>query len=133
MSPLGEVNANVLYWEVGIRIRAAREQKGISQERLAASIGLSRTSLTNIEQGKQKFLLHTFIAIADTLGVSLGQLLPSASSDVIKLNLSKYEQPIREFVERTLQPVNSHAAQQIVHNQTSDQSPGTTRRRSRAR
>src|SRR4051812_27182567 len=58
------------YREVGLKIRHARDQKGFTQERLAETIRLSRTSLTNIEKGRQKFLLHTFAEIASALSVA---------------------------------------------------------------
>lgn len=47
------------YAEVGRRIRQAREKRGLSQEALASAVSLTRTSVTNIEKGRQKFLVHT--------------------------------------------------------------------------
>ncbi len=48
----------------------------MTQGRLAAMVGLSRTSITNIERGRQKILLHTLSAIAEALGTPLAELLP---------------------------------------------------------
>ena len=98
-----------LYREVASRIREVRELKGMSQEKIASSVGLSRTSLTNIEHGKQKFLLHTFIGIASALGVSPMELLPIAQSNPLTFNLKlPSDQAQRDFVQRALNPLIPH-------------------------
>jgi transcriptional regulator with XRE-family HTH domain len=61
---------DVFYTEFGRRIRAARERAGLTQDALAARVSLSRTSVTNIERGRQKVLLHTFCDLAAALGVA---------------------------------------------------------------
>jgi transcriptional regulator with XRE-family HTH domain len=65
-----------LYLLLGRQIRAAREDAGLTQAELAASISLSRTSVTNIERGRQQILLHTLYDIASTLGIDAADLLP---------------------------------------------------------
>lgn len=71
------------YKAVGSNIRRLREQvRGLSQEKLAKSVGLERTSITNIENGRQKLLLHTASAIAARLGVSVNDLLPVPAETV---------------------------------------------------
>lgn len=74
-----------LYAETGRRIREIRKAQGISQQRLAAVVGLSRTSITNIEKGRQKVLLHTLDSIAGALGTGLRDLLPERPSAASKL------------------------------------------------
>lgn len=39
--------------QVGLRIRELRQSKGISQETLALEIGLDRTYITSVENGKR--------------------------------------------------------------------------------
>lgn len=48
----------------------------MSQDDLAASVALSRTSITNLESGRQQVPLHTLYEIAEALGSSLKELLP---------------------------------------------------------
>jgi transcriptional regulator with XRE-family HTH domain len=55
-----------------------RKRAGISQERLADILGLTRTSVTNIEQGRQPVQLHTLFTIADALGIEPTDLMPTA-------------------------------------------------------
>ncbi len=64
------------YKEVGKAIAEARG--GRSQSVLAKALGLSRPSITNIENGKQRITLHHLWAAAEVLGVDVSELLPSA-------------------------------------------------------
>jgi transcriptional regulator with XRE-family HTH domain len=72
---------SAFYAEVGRRVRLARERAGLTQDVLAARVLLSRTSITNIERGRQKVLLHTFCSLADALGVAAAVLLPDEDSN----------------------------------------------------
>jgi transcriptional regulator with XRE-family HTH domain len=59
-------------------MRRHREQRsGMTQEKLAQIVGLSRTSITNIEKGRQHIALHQLYAIAEALRVRPDALLPS--------------------------------------------------------
>jgi transcriptional regulator with XRE-family HTH domain len=65
-----------LYREVGSKIREGRERLGLTQEALAKQVGLSRTSITNIEQGRQTILVHQLVAFAQLLNLEPNALLP---------------------------------------------------------
>jgi transcriptional regulator with XRE-family HTH domain len=65
-----------LYRQVGTRLRALRQERSITQQGLAEAVGMTRTSLTNIEQGRQKLLLHTLVDLATALQVLPAELLP---------------------------------------------------------
>jgi transcriptional regulator with XRE-family HTH domain len=64
------------YLSVGKKVKQARENRSYTQEELASKVSLSRTSITNIEQGRQQFMLHTLIEIAAALAVTPASLLP---------------------------------------------------------
>lgn len=66
----------VLYWTVGTAIRKTRIDKGLNQQELADLVGLRRTSIVNIEGGRQRLPLTTLYDIADALGVQAVTLLP---------------------------------------------------------
>lgn len=66
-----------LYRTLGENIKKYRVQIGITQEQLAILISLSRTSVVNIEQGRQHPSLHLLFQIADCLSVTLHDLIPS--------------------------------------------------------
>lgn len=65
--------------EFGVRLKSMREQKGLSQERLAELVGVSLSSLRAYEKivndsSRNKPPIDTIIRIADTLDVSLDYL-----------------------------------------------------------
>lgn len=58
------------YREVGIRMKALREVAGITQEEFGDALGLTRTSIINIEAGRQRMLLSTVAKVAGILGIT---------------------------------------------------------------
>ena len=69
--------AGDFYRRFGERLRHARRAVGLSQVDLAMAIKLTRTSVSNIEQGRQRVLLHTFEKMLHVLNVQPNDLLPS--------------------------------------------------------
>ena len=65
----------------GLRIRAIRERRGHSQERLAELAGLHRTYIGGIERGERNVSLANIWRIADALEVSPSVLF-AVSEDV---------------------------------------------------
>lgn len=59
----------------GARVRALRQDKGLSQEAFAAQCGLDRTYISGIERGVRNVSLVNLKALALGLGVSLSELL----------------------------------------------------------
>jgi len=59
----------------GKRVRELRKKRKLSQERLAEEAGLDRSFMSGIERGVENPTLYTIQAIADGLGVSVGQLM----------------------------------------------------------
>lgn len=69
----------------GINLRDARKRKGVTQEQLAKRARLKRTSITNIEKGRQSLSLPALYALATALDVEVHELLPSRSRlDVLR-------------------------------------------------
>jgi transcriptional regulator with XRE-family HTH domain len=66
-----------LYRAFGNLVRRGREQQGLSQKKLGSLVGLSRTSITNIEQGRHHITVHQLLAFARALKVRPEALLPS--------------------------------------------------------
>lgn len=53
------------------RLRTLREAQEVSQEELARRIGLGRTSITNIEAGRQPLSVARLVSIGQALGVEV--------------------------------------------------------------
>ena len=64
-----------LYKGLGQRLLRHRRGAGRIQEQVAKELGLQRTSITNIEQGRQRILVHQLFLLAAAVGVSPTQLL----------------------------------------------------------
>jgi transcriptional regulator with XRE-family HTH domain len=64
------------YRKLGENIRKCRKRHKLSQDALAKLVGLTRTSLTNIESGRQHPPLHTFCDIVEQLKANVFELLP---------------------------------------------------------
>jgi DNA-binding XRE family transcriptional regulator/mannose-6-phosphate isomerase-like protein (cupin superfamily) len=60
--------------EVGLRLRTAREQAGLSLRELARRLELSASALSQIETGKSRPSVKTLYAIVSELGISLDEL-----------------------------------------------------------
>lgn len=69
------------YEELGAQIREVREHRGISQAILGRSLKppMTRASIANIENAKQRVLVHTLQDIARVLRVGLDDLMPRAA------------------------------------------------------
>jgi transcriptional regulator with XRE-family HTH domain len=94
------------YREVGQNVRTKREQIGLTQEALASQVDLTRTSITNIEKGRQKLLLHTFVDIAHALGVDPSLLLPEVmggSKERLDAKLKEYSASQQEWIKTTIE------------------------------
>lgn len=66
----------LLYQIIGRKIRAARLQTGMSQAELAERLQMTRTSVVNIEYGRQRPPLHVLWQIADAMNVEPVDLVP---------------------------------------------------------
>lgn len=73
----------LLYFVLGKRVRAAREKANLRQIDLAEKVGLTRTSIVNIEQGKQRIQLVELYRVALILGVEIADLLPKSTDKVL--------------------------------------------------
>ena len=63
-----------VYEIIGKRIVKMRNQKNMSQERLAIESGIDRSHMGFIEQGRRKPTLYTLFKISKSLNVSLEEL-----------------------------------------------------------
>jgi transcriptional regulator with XRE-family HTH domain len=60
---------------LGQRVRALRTAHGLTQDQLAERVGLSRTSITNIEAARQGDIgVMNLVALAAALGTSIADL-----------------------------------------------------------
>jgi len=70
-------NLHELYKQFGRRVARFRKKAKVSQLNLARAVGLSRSSIANIERGRQSVQLHIAYLMADALRVEIVRLLPN--------------------------------------------------------
>lgn len=96
------------YVRLGSRIRQVREEKEVTQETLARRVNLSRTSITNLEKGRQKLLLHTFLKIASALRVNpeilLAQVWQEDLEQRVEEEIKKYAPDTQEWIKSIVSP-----------------------------
>lgn len=94
------------YAELGGRVRRAREAAGLTQPELAKALGLTRSSVSNLEAGRQRPPLHLLAAIAQQTGQAWSDLLPplelleAASATDLPSDLTPYEVEALRRVQR---------------------------------
>jgi len=67
---------------IGMRIQQAREELGITQQKLAARLGCTQAALSNYEMGKRRLYLANLERIASALGKPLSYFTePAADED----------------------------------------------------
>lgn len=80
------------YEEIGLRIRKARKNKGLSQEELAEKIYISTTHMSHIETGSTKLSLPVLVDIANALQISSDELLFGSTQQVQKIATERLEE-----------------------------------------
>ena len=66
-----------LYRRLGRTVAGRRRQLGLTQQHVAARLGLSRASLANLECGRQRIMVHQLFALANVLNLdSIIDLVP---------------------------------------------------------
>ena len=66
--------------EIGQRIQAARRERGLTQDALAAAVGVSRSAVAQWETGRSGQLTTHLAAIARALGVGVEFLMQGSDS-----------------------------------------------------
>ncbi|HBE8515960.1 TPA: helix-turn-helix transcriptional regulator [Clostridioides difficile] len=79
---------------IGQRIKIARIKKKLTQEVLSEKINVSPQHVSNIETGNSSVSLPTLVAIANTLGVSVDELL----CDTILSSKAVFENELEEVL-----------------------------------
>jgi transcriptional regulator with XRE-family HTH domain len=88
------------YVALGARVRAQREKLRLTQADLADAVGISRTSLTNIESGRQRILVDQLAGLSRKLLISPAELIPIENDGGKKLSRTLTDIPaVATFVE----------------------------------
>lgn len=81
------IDHEALYNHIGAAFRQRREALRMTQTQLAANAGVLRTSIVNLEAGRQRVPLHTLYAICAALATELAVVLPPMHDIVVEEQL----------------------------------------------
>jgi transcriptional regulator with XRE-family HTH domain len=117
MSDRNDDRIAAFYRDVGERVKEARATANLTQLNLSKKSGLTRSSIANLEAGRQRVQIHVIALIADTLGVDISSLLPPSfdaasrrSLDTSMHNdLERLSSTARSFVEAGLRVAGSNS------------------------
>jgi transcriptional regulator with XRE-family HTH domain len=73
-----------LHSDVGSRLRAERERRGISLRALARQVGISPSAMSQIETGRSRPSVRTLYAIVSTLDMSLDELFATGTGQATR-------------------------------------------------
>jgi DNA-binding XRE family transcriptional regulator len=96
---------DVFYTTIGENIKSLRNKLNYSQDDLAKFLNLTRTSVVNIEKGRQRPPLHTLVDVASFLDVDISKLLPSKDK-MEEVNIRKSVEDNISLVERKFKDVH---------------------------
>lgn len=109
MAELSDLVIDRLYRDVGRRVRDARSAVRMTQAQLAGRVGVTRSSIANLEAGRQRIPLHLLLWIAEALDTRPEKLLPSGPSfgDIVTIpdvsqHLAEAPNSARDFVHGAL-------------------------------
>lgn len=65
-----------IYKQIGEIMREMRLRRGWNGDELGEKLGLTRASISNIENGRQRVMIHDLARIARVLGIPTRDLIP---------------------------------------------------------
>lgn len=78
---MNELELKSLYKLLGAKIKELRLNRGFNQEDFAKLLNLTRASIVNIEQGRQRVSIHLLYDICKIANVSIKDILPDIQRD----------------------------------------------------
>lgn len=70
-----------LYSAIGLKIKEFRQNTGMNQEKFAQLLNLTRASIVNIEQGRQRVSIHLIYDICKITNVNIVDILPDLQEE----------------------------------------------------
>jgi len=113
-------NIEPFYEILGSTIQRLREARKMTQAQLGRSLTpqSTRAAIANIEQGKQRVLVHTFVELAKALESDMKDLLPASEPALPQPSLRDVERELRtklNLAPPQLKKLTNAASPQAAH------------------
>ncbi len=86
--------------EIGRKIQAAREERGMTQVDLAQALGITQAALSNYELGKRRLYLHQIEQIAGVLGKRLDYFMNGGIDAALPQHPDRKKDSLEGIMER---------------------------------
>lgn len=93
---------------IGNRIREARENKKLTQEKLAEMVNMSQNAISNIESGRACPSLKSIVAITSALDISIDNLLAPKQTDKKQMYIHEINVKLNSMEEYELKYINKY-------------------------
>jgi DNA-binding XRE family transcriptional regulator len=93
------IEKNDLYRVIGEQIKAKRRENFLKQENLAAKVELTRSSIAQIEAGKQAPSIFLLYQLCDALKISVFDILPKDEFDPLSSERFSKKTQVKEILE----------------------------------
>ncbi|PSK98860.1 XRE family transcriptional regulator [Murinocardiopsis flavida] len=99
---------------VGPRLRALRRDRGITLADLAATTGVSESTLSRLESGQRRATLELLLPLSRTYGVPLDDLVGAPSTGDPRIHLKPIQRHGMVFVPLSRRPGGTHAFKMMI-------------------
>jgi len=110
----GEKRTERFYSEFGRRVCNARVKAGLTQAELADHLGLTRSSIANLESGRQRIQVHLLPTLSRVLSTPFESLLPNGEGEpqgrdeaLVGVSFDKISETAQRFVTDALRIASS--------------------------
>ena len=93
-------NKEALHLSIGRKIKFFRTQKGLNQEDLSKRVGLTRSSIAQIEVGKQALSIYVLYRIGEALSIAINEILPVEEFDSYSLARTTEKKSVLNIVDK---------------------------------
>ncbi|MEU8901625.1 XRE family transcriptional regulator [Nocardia sp. NPDC048505] len=99
---------------VGPRLRALRRERGFTLADLAATTGVSESTLSRLESGQRRATLELLLPLSRTYGVPLDDLVGAPRTGDPRIHLKPIERHGMVFIPLSRRPGGVHAFKMII-------------------
>jgi transcriptional regulator with XRE-family HTH domain len=103
----GMLDKGILYSQIGEKVRSLRTIMSLNQEDLSKKVGMTRSSIAQIEAGKQAVSVYTLYKLGEALNKPITDILPTSLNqfDVYSENRLEKKEVILNLLEQKIKGI----------------------------
>jgi transcriptional regulator with XRE-family HTH domain len=98
------LDKGILYSQIGEKVRSLRTTMSLNQEDLSKKVGMTRSSIAQIEAGKQAVSVYTLYKLGEALNKPITDILPTSLNqfDVYSENRLEKKEVVLNLLEQKI-------------------------------